>query len=900
MALAPGTHLGPYEILTLLGTGGMGEVYRARDTRLDRDVAIKVLPAELSADSSRKHRFEREAKIISSLSHPNICVLYDVGNQNGTEYLVMECIEGDTLAKRLERGELPTEQLLKIGTEIAGGLDKAHRSGVIHRDLKPGNIMLTKTGAKLLDFGLAKPAVPSPNAITLTSAAKATPVTDQGIVVGTFQYMSPEQVEGKELDGRSDIFSLGAVLYEMLTGQRAFQGKSQLSVASAILDKEPTPLNTLKPLTPPSLDHVIRRCLAKDPDERWQTARDLALELKWMVESVSQAEPLAPTRQPRTRWRRLAVVAAVFLGFALALNAFLYWGKTPRLAAPVRFEIPVPAGSLNFALSPDGRQLAILAPGPDGRRLIWIRALDSLETRPLPGTENVYGPHAFWSPDSRFVAFQSGSKLKRIDISGGPPQTICDTSASVLGGAWNKDDIIIFGTDGKGIMQVSAWGGVPTFLTTTGGRNEIHAFPSFLSDGRHFVYLRAPENSGIYIGSLDAKPEQQSSKRILATSLMAVYAPSSDAGSGRLFFMRDGTLLAQMFEERRLELVGEPTPVAEQVGTFLLSAGFSASANGVIAFRAGKSATALSGLSWYDRQGKELGDAGESGTFSYDDLALSPDGTRVAATRIDPKSLGASQVIWLLDLVRVVSARFTFDLSPDLAPVWSPDSSRVAFTAARAGGTGIYQKAANGAGKEQVLVSPTDDAKFPNHWSRDGRFLLYTQQDAKTNADLWVLPLTGDGVPSGEPMPFANTEFSEGQGQFSPDTHWIAYASDESGRVEVYVQPFPTPPGGGSKTPVSSDGGNQPRWRRDGKELFYLSLDGKLMAVDVTEGPIFKGGSPKPLFQLPATSVYNSAALDVFRWDTTPDGKRFLINTAKTSSEPLTVILNWTAELKKK
>jgi len=900
MALTPGTYLGPYEILTLLGAGGMGEVYRARDTRLDRDVAIKILPAELSGDTSRKQRFELEAKVISSLNHPNICVLYDVGNQNGTEYLVMECLEGETLAKRLERGELATEQMLKIGTEIAGGLDRAHRSGVIHRDLKPGNIMLTKTGAKLLDFGLAKPALSALTAITLTGAARPTPVTDQGMIVGTLQYMSPEQVEGKELDGRSDIFSLGAVLYEMLTGQPAFQGKSQLSVASAILEKEPVPLTTMKPLTPLSLDHVIRRCLAKDPDERWQTARDLASELKWMAELVGHAEPLEPARETRSRRRWLAVVTAVLLGFVLVLSAFLYRGKTPSLAAPVRFEIPLPAGSLNFTLSPDGRHLAILGPGPDGRWLIWIRALDSLETRPLPGTENVYGPHAFWSPDSRFVAFQSGGKLKRIDISSGPPQTICDTPVSVIGGAWNRDDIIIFGTDGNGIMQVSAGGGVPTFLTTTGERNEIHAFPSFLSDGRHFAYLRAPENSGIYIGSLDEKPEQQNSKRILASSLMAVYAPPSDAGSGRLLFMRDGTLLTQIFDERRLELVGEATPVVEQVGTYLLSAGFSASANGVLAFRAGKSAIALSGLSWYDRQGKELGDAGESGTYSYDDLALSPDGTQVAATRIDPKSPSASEAIWLLDLTRIVSARFTFDLAPDAAPVWSPDGSRVAFNALRVGGAGIYQKAANGSGNEQVLVGPTHDAKFPNHWSRDGRFLLYTQQDAKTNTDLWVLPLRGDGVPSGEPRPFANTEFNEGHGQFSPDTHWIAYASDQSGRVEVYVQPFPTPLGGGSKTQVSRDGGNQPRWRRDGKELFYLSLGGRLMAVDVTEGPIFKTGSPKSLFQLPVTGIYSDAALHVFRWDTAPDGKRFLFNAAKTPSEPLTVILNWTAELTKK
>ena len=531
------------------------------------------------------------------------------------------------------------------------------------------------------------------------------------------------------------------------------------------------------------------------------------------------------------------------------LTTFLFRGKRPPVTAPVRFEIRLPAGALTFTLSPDGRQLAFLAPGTDGRNLVWIRALDSLEPHPLPGTENVLVP-VFWSPDSRFIAFQSGSKLKKIDISGGPPQDICDAFAMVLGGAWNRDGTIIFGTTGNGIMQVPAAGGVPALLTTTEGRNEVHTFPSFLPDGRHFFYLRAPENPGIYLGSLDVKPEQQSSRRILSTSLMAVYAASADPGMGHLLFLREGTLLAQAFDERSLQPQGDPIPVAERVGSLFLSGLFSVSPGGVLAYSAGPTALWLSQLSWFDRQGKKLGNAGQPGTYSYTDFALSPDGTRLAAAKIDPRVAEGETGIWLLDLLRGVSTRFTFDLAPDSAPVWSPDGSRVAFTAFRAGGYGIYQKATNGAGKEQALVSATGDPKFPNDWSRDGRFLLYTQRDPRTHGRFMGLASGGQWNTVWRSQPFANTEFSEGQGRFSPDTHWIAYASDESGRSEIYIQPFPAPPNGGSKTPISRDGGNQPRWRRDGKELFYFSPDGKLMAVDVTEGPIFKASVPRTLFQV--------------------------------------------------
>jgi Tol biopolymer transport system component len=889
----------------------MGEVYRALDTRLDRIVAVKILPSRLSENPEAKERFEREARTISSLNHPNICTLHDVGHQNGVDYLVMEYLEGETLASRLNKGALAPDQVVKYGIEICEGLEMAHRTGVVHRDLKPGNIMLTKTGVKLMDFGLAKTLPAHPSATTslsetLSSPAANSPLTEKGMIIGTFQYMSPEQVQGKEVDGRSDIFSLGVVLYEMVTGKRAFEGRSQLSVAMAILEDEPAPIGSVKPMTSAVLDHAIVCCLAKSPEDRWQTARDLALELKWTAESGAHSGTLTAAGPRKTRRQWLAWGVAALLGVTAVLTTFLFRGKRPPVTTPIRFEIRLPAGALTFTFSPDGRQLAFLAPGTDGRNLVWIRALDSLEPRPLPGTENVLVP-VIWSPDSRFIAFQSGSKLKKIDISGGPPQDICDAFAAVIGGGWNRDGTIIFGTTGNGIMQVPAAGGVPALLTTTEGRNEVHTFPSFLQDGRHFFYLRAPENPGIYLGSLDVKPEQQTSRRILSTSQMAVYAASADPRMGHLLFLREGTLLAQAFDERSLQPQGNPIPVAERVGSLFLSGLFSVSPSGVLAYSAGPATLWLSQLSWFNRQGKKLGNAGPPGTYSYLDFALSPDGTRLAAAKIDPRVAEGETGIWLLDLLRGVSTRFTFDLSPNSAPVWSPDGSRVAFAVQRAGGLGIYQKASNGAGKEQELVRAIGDPKVPDDWSRDGRFLLYTHWDPRTRGDLWVLPLAGDGKPSGTPTPFANTEFSEGQGRFSPNAHWIAYASDESGRSEIYIQPFPAPPNGGSKTPISRDGGSQPRWRRDGKELFYLSPDGKLMAADVTEGPIFKASVPRTLFQVPLAQIghlelndeMGKGSFQVLGWDVAPDGKRLLIDTATKSSESVTVLLNWTAELKK-
>jgi Tol biopolymer transport system component len=898
MALAPGTILGPYEIGAQLGAGGMGEVYRARDTRLERAVAIKVLSPQLSNDPGRKQRFEREAKIISSLNHPHICVVHDVGHQDGIDYLVMEYVEGETLAARLERGSLPLGQVLEFGAQIANALDAAHRSGIVHRDLKPGNIMLTSTGTKLLDFGLAKSLATPLTGSTMTAATITSPVTEEGTIVGTFQYMSPEQVEGKELDGRSDIFSLGAVLYEMVTGRRAFEGKTALSVAAAILEKEPQAIAEIKPLAPAALDHTISQCLAKSVSHRWQVARDLALELKWMAEpgALNASAAIQAPRNKRSLgwvWAALAFFAA-----ALALNAYLLWTSKAPPAPITRFEITLPRGADNFTLSPDGRKLVILAPGPDGRHMLWLRSLDSLDTQPMPGTENVLGPPVFWSPDSRFVAFQALGKLRKIDASGGPPQNICDTSYAVLGGAWNRDDTILIGTDTKGILRVPASGGVPVAVTTTGNRNEAQSFPSFLSDGRHFVYLRAPEDPGIFVASIDETPQRQSSTRIVATPVMAVYVPSGDR-AGRLLFVREGTLLAQRFDEKQLRLEGDPVPVASQIGTYLLAAGFSVSGDNVLAFRSGRTASPLSKLSWFDRQGKPLGDVGDEGAFSYSDLALSPDGARVATTRISGAGSRLDEGIWIIDINRNVSSRFTLDVAPDFSPAWSPDGKRIAFSASRVGGMAVYQKSVGNGAPDELLVGTSENPKYPGDWSRDGRYLLYTQESKTTNYDLWFVRLNQDGTPAGSPEAFIDDTYNEGQGQFSPNGKWIAYASDESGNSEVYIRQFAGARATGTAIRVSRGGGGEPRWRRDGKELFYLTREGKVTAVDMKEGTELSVGAPQELFQASITRVANRSDFSVFHWDVSADGRRFLIDTAKNSSDALTVTLNWAANLRK-
>jgi Tol biopolymer transport system component len=897
MTLGAGTKLGSYEIVAPLGAGGMGEVYRARDTRLDRTVAIKVLPAHLSSDPARRQRFEREARAVASLNHPHICVLHDIGTQAGIDFLVLEYLEGETLAHRLERGAMPTQELLKIAIEVSDALDKAHRQGVIHRDLKPANIMLVKSGAKLLDFGLAKPVASSASGALTAMATESKPLTAEGSIVGTFQYMAPEQLEGKEADTRSDIFSFGTVLYEMATGKKAFEGKTTASVIAAVLASEPAPISTLQPMIPPALERVVKTCLAKDPDERFQSAHDLNMQLKWIAEAGSQAGVPAPViRRPKSREKLAWALAGVFLIVAtVGVGAYLRLARTP--APVIVSEIPLPEKTRGLGgylvVSPDGHSLAFTATDQAGKLALWVRPLGALSAHPLEGTEGAEAP--FWSGDGRFIGFASEGKLKTIDVSGGPAMVVADAPL-FGGGIWNRNGTILFVPDvSKGLYQVVASGGTPVpLLTLDSSKFQHYVWPQFLPDGKHFLYLGLaldPQNTGVYFATLDGKQNQL----VLRSGNRAIFA------SGVLLYGRGTTLVRQAFDPQSGQLKGEPRPVAERLNDAApYSLVFGVSENGILAYQAAAAATGRQ-LAWFDPNGNKVGVMGEAG--GYYDVRLSRDGRRLAFNLGEEKS-----ELYVAELGRGLPMRLTFDPNSDSGvPVWSPDGSKILFCRLQGGKAkaGIYEKPSNGAGTEELLLASDspDMEVWPNDWSGDGRFVLYSRGDlqGRSREDLWVLPLIGDR----KPRLFLRNPPAVYDGQFSPDGHWVAYTSKESGRAEVYVAPFDRAQviaSGNTSTlatlsgkwQISTSGGQYPRWRGDGKELFFLAADNRVMAAEVdAKGGSFQVGAVKPLF---AAFAEDSA----MPFDVSADGKRFVIVSVQEQSSSITLLVNWPELLKNK
>lgn len=890
MALTPGTRLGPYEVLSSLGAGGMGEVYQAKDTRLERVVAIKVLSSALSASAELKLRFEREAKTISSLNHPNICSLFDVGNENGTDFLVMEFIEGDTLAEVLKKGPLPVDRAIRIALEVVDALEKAHRSGIIHRDLKPGNIMLTKAGAKLMDFGLAKPVSAATGAAdrsgtsplfsaAATRSSPASPLTSVGSIVGTVQYMSPEQIEGRDSDARSDIFAFGLVLYEMIGGRRPFEGKTQASVVASILALDPAPLSAVQPATPSAVNSLVNTCLAKDPEDRYQTAHDLKLHLRMLTE-VSSASPTMPTSfakgVPRAWWAAVAVLALLAAG-----ASFWAWRLAATPEKLVRGNLlPIEGATFGTSnlpqVSPNGKYVVYSA-SKDGIGQLWLQAFDLESPQPMAGTEGANYP--FWSPDSRSVGFFSGNRLKRVEVAGGPAQTLCDVLDG-RGGSWNSEGTIIFGSRITSIQKVSSAGGTPvpvTELDKTRGQG-THRWPWFLPDGKSFLFMAGvtgndnPKNE-IYIGTLDSK----NVRLLMPASSNVVYA------SGYLLFRRESSLMAQPFDAKRHALDGDAVPIAEQLrfDPGVSAGSFSASSNGILVVQHGSGNAGAQQLTWFDSTGKQTGVAAEPST-SYS-FRISPDGKWAATQTVDSSG---NVDIWVHDLARKIKSRLTFDSARELDPVWFPDSKRVAYASEREDGRAqLFAKNADGSGNEERLLS-SKAQDSADDISSDGKYLAYTTRDVAIGPfyHIWLLPLAG------ERKPFAYTQsgFSERDAKISPDMRWLAYASDESGKFEVYVSTFPKL---GSKWQISNNGGIQPMWSTSGKELYYLTNDNDLMVVSVSAGAnSIQASVPKKLF-----TIFPTPGRKVYQVDKTG---HILVNSFagdKRPAMPISFTVNWPA-----
>jgi Tol biopolymer transport system component len=874
MTLASGTKLGPYEILSPLGAGGMGEVYRAKDTKLGRGVAIKVLPEMFFEEKESIARFEREAKSLAAVSHPHIAALFSFEEISGRHLLVMELAEGETLAERLVKGPLQVEEVLQYGADIADALYTAHRQGIVHRDLKPGNVMLTKAGVKLLDFGLAKPlaSVGSSPAVETALPTEAA-VTKAGTILGTLQYMAPEQLEAKAADARTDIFALGCVLYEMATGKKAFSGASQASLISAIMQNDPPPISSLQPMTPPALDRLVRRCLAKDPERRVQNARDVALEL---AEASALPERGAPAVAPARRGARLGWIAAgVFLVLLLGSLFMPRRSPSPAPLPRLRLTIPPPAGAAfqgMLAISPDGRMLAFVAAGADGNDLLYLRPLDSLESRVLSGTEGAALP--FWSPDSRSIGFFAQSKLKRIEVAGGTPVTLCD-ALEPRGGTWSSRGVIVAAVHTGGALVRVAEGGGPATALQQLQPGVSYRWPCFLPDGDHFVYFVFPGSAGVqglHVASLDSRE----TNRLVDADGGAIYA-----APGTLLYRRGDRLVAQRFDAGRRRTIGEPFPVIENIrweGASTGATAASASNTGILVCQTGGSVA--SRLLWYDRSGRELGSAGLDG--SYWEPTLSPDGRSLAAPRMDKEAVASS--IWRMDLERGTLTRISSQPVVASTPLWSPDGRRIAFSAFPTGEVFVrdIRRAEN-----ETLLFKTPDFTPLDDWSRDGRFLFYEVIDWPTfHIDVWLRDLE-----TGTSRPVLQDKFSQLGARLSPDGRWLAHESEESGVREIFVRSFPEAT---ERRQVSIRGGTQPRWRSDGRELFYVSADRKIMAVDIRTQPRFEADPPRALFQtriLPTIEARN-------HYDVTPDGKRFIVNSRRIgdAAVPITVVVGWTPE----
>ena len=892
MTLITGTKLGPYEILSPLGAGGMGEVYRARDTRLGRDVAIKVLPQHLSSNAEVRARFEREAKTVSSLNHPHICTLFDVGREGSTDYLVMEMIEGETLATRLLKGAMPVAEVVRLGVQIADALDRAHKAGIVHRDLKPGNVMLTKSGAKLMDFGLAR-ATGLANASSASMAALtqsptiAQPLTAEGTIVGTFQYMAPEQLEGSEADARSDIWALGCVLYEMTTGRRAFEAKSQASLIGAIMNAEPAPLSQMVPMTPAALDRLVRACLSKSPDDRVQTAHDVKLQLQWVAEGtslegagVSGVHAAVP---PRARRSRAATIAIAALSLACVVMALQVLRSKPAEAPVVRATIPPPPETwfqLRGAhpgppvLSPDGRWLAFAARSPHGEVMLWVRSLGEREARSLPGTEGAGYP--FWSPDSKSIGFFTGGKLRKVDAAGGPPVVLCDAALG-KGGAWGQDGFILLAPGNLDpIHRVPEAGGESVAITSidsTSNENS-HRFPVILPDGRHFLYFArtggfdASAGGSIMVSTIDGK----SASLLMPCQTQAFY------DAGHLVFARDDVLMARPFDPKAVKFTGDAFPIADAVHVIggACYGAFTVSHSGVLAFVPPTAQSDLE-LLLLSRNGTVVDSLGSENYVSRP--ALSPSG-RAGVVTVADRSTGLSD-LWLYDLNRGAATQLTFDPTNQSSPLWALDGTRIFYSNDN---VEIASMPVDGSAQGETVFR-SGSSVSPQSWSPDGKRLLIETNSSRTRFDVAALELESMTLQT-----LLQTPSNESQPDFSPDGKWIAYTATDTGRQDVYVMPFPPT---GRKWQVSTQGGTLPHWRGDGREMYYLALDGSLVSVPVeANGSDLVLGKPVRLFQLSADGDY----------DVTADGQRFLVTAPaqRTEQPPLSLVLNWTRELDRK